>query len=333
MMHDQTNQGGRQNYHRVAAEVLDEERTGPLISLALIVFPTKRSYLPIPKVPGVRTRMTRSRCRATALALSCLPCTLAFTAVGVSRLQTNAFSSSRAALPAGIDGLPSSILTAVETFDGSSIVDPVVVSGAFWTSLKAKLLSVIIGQILATIVFVGLSSVVASQLPKVGEAIGNAFFRDDNKAKLSSTVSQFASTSADAVKRSTSNAQPDFGKLLICLLIDAIGTSSELIPFVGEATDVVWAPIAALGLRSLYGSNVVFGLELVEEILPFTDIIPLATICWYIESFAPDGDLAKALGIGSFGTNMNTGTIIDTSGVDELQQNGGRSLKDADPRK
>lgn len=69
MMHDQTNQGGRQNYHRVAAEVLDEERAGPLISLALIVFPTKRSYLPIPKVPGVRTRMTRSRCRATALAL------------------------------------------------------------------------------------------------------------------------------------------------------------------------------------------------------------------------------------------------------------------------
>ena len=58
MMHDQTNQGGRQNY-RVAAEVLDEERTGPLISLALIVFPTKRSYLPIPKVPGVRTLLAR----------------------------------------------------------------------------------------------------------------------------------------------------------------------------------------------------------------------------------------------------------------------------------
>ena len=51
------------------------------------------------------------------------------------------------------------------------------------------------------------------------------------------------------------------------------------------------------------------------------------------ESFAPDGDLAKALGIGGFGANMNTGTVIDTSGVDELQQNGGRYLKDADPRK
>jgi len=255
---------------------------------------------------------------------------LAFTTVGTSRLQTNAFSS---ALPAGIDGLPSSILTAVETFDGSSIVDPVVVSGAFWASLKAKLLSVVIGQLLATIVFVGLSSVVASQLPKLGEAIGNTFFQEDNKAKISSTVSQFATSSADAVKRSTSNAQPDFGKLLICLLIDAIGTSSELIPFVGEATDVVWAPIAALGLRSLYGSNVIFGLELVEEILPFTDIIPLATICWCIESFAPDGDLAKALGIGSYGTNMNSGTVIDTTGVDELLQDGEKYLKESDTRK
>ena len=232
----------------------------------------------------------------------------------------------------GLQHLPSSMLTAVETFDGSTIVDPVVVSGAFWTSLKAKLLSVIIGQILATVVFVGLSSVVASQLPKLGEAIGDTLFKEDNKAKISSTINQFATDSTDAIKRSTSNAQPDFGKLLLCLLIDTIGTSNELIPFVGEATDVVWAPIAALGLRSLYGSNVIFGLELVEEILPFTDIIPLATICWCIESFVPEGDLAKALGIGNYGPNMNTGTVIDTTGVDEMPERG-RYLKDADPRK
>lgn len=53
----------------------------------------------------------------------------------------------------------------------------------------------------------------------------------------------------------------------------------------GEVTDVVWAPIAALGLRNLYGSNVVFALEFVEEILPFTDFIPLATVCWVVDSF------------------------------------------------
>jgi hypothetical protein len=70
----------------------------------------------------------------------------------------------------------------------------------------------------------------------------------------------------------------DFAKLLICIVIDIIGASSELIPILGEVSDVVWAPIAALLLRSLYGSNILFVFEFAEEILPFTDILPLATI-------------------------------------------------------
>jgi hypothetical protein len=51
-------------------------------------------------------------------------------------------------------------------------------------------------------------------------------------------------------------------------------------------SDVIWAPIAATALRSIYGgSNVIFALEFLEEILPFTDIIPIPTMCWAIESF------------------------------------------------
>ena len=65
---------------------------------------------------------------------------------------------------------------------------------------------------------------------------------------------------------------PDIGKLILCIVIDVIGTSSELIPIAGELTDVAWAPIAAIALRSIYGSNIIFALEFVEEILPFTDI-------------------------------------------------------------
>lgn len=73
--------------------------------------------------------------------------------------------------------------------------------------------------------------------------------------------------------------EPDIGKLLICIIIDIIGTSSELIPLVGELTDLAWAPIAALFLRNLfYGSNVVFALEFAEEFFPYTDILPLASI-------------------------------------------------------
>ena len=72
---------------------------------------------------------------------------------------------------------------------------------------------------------------------------------------------------------------PDVRKLILCLIIDIVGTSSELIPFLGELTDIVYAPVAALALRSLFqGSNVVFALEFLEEFLPFTDILPLATI-------------------------------------------------------
>ena len=67
------------------------------------------------------------------------------------------------------------LLTAVDTFDGSQIVDPVVVSNAFWGGLKGKIISVIIGQLLATIAFTALTSAVASQLPKIGETVGGLF--------------------------------------------------------------------------------------------------------------------------------------------------------------
>ena len=71
---------------------------------------------------------------------------------------------------------------------------------------------------------------------------------------------------------------PDFYKLAACIAIDIIGSSSGLVPIVGGLTDVIWAPIAAFLLRSFYGSNVIFALEFAEEVLPFTDILPLATI-------------------------------------------------------
>ena len=115
--------------------------------------------------------------------------------------------------------------------------------------------------------------------------------------------------------QSTVVITPDFGKLLLCISIDVIGTSSELIPLVGELTDVAWAPIAALALRQLYGgSNVVFALEFIEEFLPFTDIIPLATICWIVETFYSDTNVAKGLQIGQF----QTGTIIDVDNNNDV---------------
>lgn len=48
-----------------------------------------------------------------------------------------------------------------------------------------------------------------------------------------------------------------------------------------------------------------FALEFVEEFLPFTDVLPLATICWIVETFFGDTSFAKSLQIGNYGKDVN----------------------------
>ncbi len=111
----------------------------------------------------------------------------------------------------------------------------------------------------------------------------------------------------------------DLAKLALCILIDIVGSSSELIPIIGEATDVIWAPIAAVLMRNLfYGSNIVLVLEFVEEVLPFTDILPLATLCWVLDTFFGESDAARALGLGS---NRRV-DLQDNSAIDVTAQSG-----------
>jgi hypothetical protein len=75
--------------------------------------------------------------------------------------------------------------------------------------------------------------------------------------------------------------------LLFCIVMDLIGMASFLIPALGEWSDVVWAPFSAYifyhafgGLGGMLGGAFSF----LEEILPFTDIIPTFTIAWYIQN-------------------------------------------------
>jgi hypothetical protein len=181
-----------------------------------------------------------------------------------------------------------SIWQAVEVFDGSTVLDPVVVSSVFWSSLKTKILSVLVGQVIATAVVGLLTFFFSSQLVAFGNYVsqkGLFFLKDQDKDKdRDKDRGKEWSTNAVSSAVSTSPSQmiarsPDVGKLLLCLVIDILGTSSELIPFVGELTDVAYAPLAAFALRYLFqGSNVIFALEFVEEILPFTDVLPLATL-------------------------------------------------------
>lgn len=71
--------------------------------------------------------------------------------------------------------------------------------------------------------------------------------------------------------------------LFLGLLFDFIGTLSFAIPFFGEFTDVVWAPISAILLKVMYKGKIgtIGGIvSFVEEALPGLDFIPTFTLTW-----------------------------------------------------
>jgi hypothetical protein len=74
-------------------------------------------------------------------------------------------------------------------------------------------------------------------------------------------------------------------KLVASLAIDAIGASSFILPMVGELFDVGWAPLSAALVWYLFGDQRFVALNFLEEILPFTDWIPSATLAWLAEFF------------------------------------------------
>lgn len=73
-------------------------------------------------------------------------------------------------------------------------------------------------------------------------------------------------------------------KLLVkSLIYDAIGMASASVPLVGPFLDLLWAPYAAKKMTQMFpgkkgklASIIVF----LEEILPFTDVIPTFTLMW-----------------------------------------------------
>ncbi len=74
-----------------------------------------------------------------------------------------------------------------------------------------------------------------------------------------------------------------YKQLLMGLLFDGIGMLSFVIPFVGEFSDIVWAPLAAWLMTRMYKGKVgqaagVF--TFLEEIIPGFDIIPSFTLIW-----------------------------------------------------
>lgn len=72
--------------------------------------------------------------------------------------------------------------------------------------------------------------------------------------------------------------------LALGLLFDFIGTLSFSIPGLGEFSDIIWAPVAKYLMQWLYkgrAAKVMGWVVAIEEILPFTDVVPSFTLMWF----------------------------------------------------
>lgn len=67
------------------------------------------------------------------------------------------------------------------------------------------------------------------------------------------------------------------------IVYDLIGMATMAIPVVGPFLDLIWAPIAARQMKKMYkgtSGKIATVIVFLEEILPYTDIIPSFTLMW-----------------------------------------------------
>lgn len=76
------------------------------------------------------------------------------------------------------------------------------------------------------------------------------------------------------------------GKLLLSIVLDIIGASSYAIPMLGEITDFAYAPLQAYLVHHMYGISWLSWVSMFEEILPFTDVLPSATL-GFVVTYGP----------------------------------------------
>lgn len=90
-----------------------------------------------------------------------------------------------------------------------------------------------------------------------------------------------------------------YKKLLLGLLFDAIGMLSFALPFIGDFSDIIWAPLAGWLMTRMYkgkAGQAAGILTFVEEIIPGLDIVPTFTIMWlynYVFKGAKQGKIIE----------------------------------------
>ncbi len=71
-------------------------------------------------------------------------------------------------------------------------------------------------------------------------------------------------------------------KLILALGIDLLGMLSYLLPGLAEISDVFIAPFSAILVFILFKRKYKWAaFTFVEEMIPFTDLVPSATIAWF----------------------------------------------------
>lgn len=73
--------------------------------------------------------------------------------------------------------------------------------------------------------------------------------------------------------------------LMASLAIDALGMATYLVPALGETADIIIAPIVSILIYAVHRTTFGAIAGFLEEIIPFTDIIPSATIIWFYRYF------------------------------------------------
>jgi len=109
------------------------------------------------------------------------------------------------------------------------------------------------------------------------------------------------------------------GKFCMSLFMDTVGSCSYLLPILGESFDVIWCPCQTLLIKAMYQDvtpNLTY-VSFVEEFLPFTDVLPTATIGWMSE-FGPE--LLQLL-------KQNVVMEKSVGGMQVLSRNKGTSLQ------
>lgn len=94
---------------------------------------------------------------------------------------------------------------------------------------------------------------------------------------------------------------PKIKYLFLGLLFDAVGMLSFAIPFIGEFSDVIWAPLAAWLMMRMYKGKIGKAagvITFIEEILPGIDFVPSFTIMWLYTYVFKKSDTRSVLKVG-----------------------------------